>query len=260
MAEELKPCPFCGEDAEVDTRQAFRHYRTGEPLEQVAVFCTGCCANISWYPGDLNSDRDATEEFCITAWNTRPSTPPAVSDDLVEEIVRALAKADGLDWDEECGLECTDPDTGECDSGTCVAAHMEDHDPDFARTIYLRRAEALAALIHPREQQAAEAMRERCAVAAETWGYSPPPAEQVGTPRPEGVAFWGITVDNRFGNEKHIAEAIRALPTQGDESLRTLSDLIDPQVLQAMKTVSAAFNIGVEELPAVIAAGKEVLA
>lgn len=69
--EELKPCPFCGGDAEIDTSQSFRHHQNGQLLDQVSVYCVDCSANISWYPGDLDLDRYETIEFCIEAWNTR---------------------------------------------------------------------------------------------------------------------------------------------------------------------------------------------
>lgn len=71
MQVELKPCPFCGEAAELDTRQGFRHYRTGEPMEKVSVYCISCSAEISHYPGDLDCDREETAELCIAAWNRR---------------------------------------------------------------------------------------------------------------------------------------------------------------------------------------------
>ena len=57
-----------------------------------------------------------------------------------EALVRVLAKADGLDWDERCAYEAGEVD---CDSSTCVAAHYEDHDPSFARRNYYRRADAV---------------------------------------------------------------------------------------------------------------------
>ena len=57
-----------------------------------------------------------------------------------------MAKADGLDFDEICGVDA-DPDEGFCDSGTCVAAHWEEHDAEQARRWYTHLARAaLAAL------------------------------------------------------------------------------------------------------------------
>lgn len=76
----------------------------------------------------------------------------------VEAVAKALARADGLIFDEVCGYET---DVQECDSSTCVAAQYEDHDPDWARTIYLRHAQAAIAAMPtpaPSDQGAAEAL------------------------------------------------------------------------------------------------------
>lgn len=79
--------------------------------------------------------------------------------DQVEVVARALAKVDGLDYDEVCGVEA-DPDTGECDSGTCVAALYEDHDPDHARGVYMRHARAaLTAMQTPSARITAEGVQ-----------------------------------------------------------------------------------------------------
>lgn len=66
------------------------------------------------------------------------------AEDQVERVAKAIAKADGLDFDEVCGVEA-DPEEGYCDSGTCVAALYEDHDPDHARGVYMRQARAALA-------------------------------------------------------------------------------------------------------------------
>lgn len=60
----------------------------------------------------------------------------------LERVARAICAADGLNWDEPCGFES---DQDECDSGTCVAALCEDHDPDWSRTMYLQHARAAIA-------------------------------------------------------------------------------------------------------------------
>ncbi len=66
----------------------------------------------------------------------------------VEKVARALASADGLDWDEVCGVD--DPATeGFCESGTCIAAHWEDHDQEQARRWYLHLAQAALSAIDP---------------------------------------------------------------------------------------------------------------
>lgn len=89
---------------------------------------------------------------------TRPSTPPAVSDDLVEEIAAALDE-----W-----IGCTE-----------TTSEM---------------ARAILPIIHRREQQAAEAMRERC-------------AEEADANRTDDGSMWDRAAET-------IATAIRSLTTE----------------------------------------------
>ncbi len=58
-----------------------------------------------------------------------------------DRLAAALAKRDGLDWEETCAYEA-DPDSRDgCGSATCVAAQYEDHDPEVARSNYRAYAE-----------------------------------------------------------------------------------------------------------------------
>ena len=97
MSDELLPCPFCGEPAEMDTRQSFRSVFTGEMLEQVSIYCTSCSAEISHYPGDLSMCRESVIELCIDAWNNRATI------DLAAE--REAAARDALEAAAEVCLE-----------------------------------------------------------------------------------------------------------------------------------------------------------
>lgn len=72
---------------------------------------------------------------------------------LREKVARAIAKGDGLIFDEVCGYESADD---ECDSSTCIAACYEDHDPEWARTIYLRQADAALAAMPDQSARIAE--------------------------------------------------------------------------------------------------------
>lgn len=86
----------------------------------------------------------------IRKWSFKPfegGAKYAALDIDRDELLRVLAKSDGLDWDEQCPYEAIDADLAECNSGTCIAAHYEDHDPDWARTQYGRRADAILALL-----------------------------------------------------------------------------------------------------------------
>lgn len=86
-------------------------------------------------------------------------------DELVEKVARAAAKADGLDWDEVCGHEA---EKDECDSGTCIAALCEDHDPDWARSHYLRLARAALAIAMPAAFEMAAEVAEKVIIDART--------------------------------------------------------------------------------------------
>lgn len=70
---------------------------------------------------------------------------------LVEAVARALARADGLDYDEICGVDA-EPDEGYCDSDTCVAVHWEEHDAEQARRWWLHLARAIIPLVREAER------------------------------------------------------------------------------------------------------------
>lgn len=81
--------------------------------------------------------------------------------DEVEKVARAMAKAEGLDFDEVCGSESGDY---ECDSGTCIAAYHEDHDADAVRYWYLKLSKAaIAALDEARGDPVAKVDQQRIA-------------------------------------------------------------------------------------------------
>jgi len=62
----------------------------------------------------------------------------------VDVLAAALAKSDGVDFNEVCGCEAGGDD---CESDTCVARHWEDHDADDARSQYRRYARLAIELI-----------------------------------------------------------------------------------------------------------------
>lgn len=172
----LKPCPFCNAPAERKPDPGV----CGVPFGLVVEHLPECFLSPVWRVNDDDVD---------TAWNTRAIPPIGAVYDVeaiaaghavlegrgdgtyaeaeaairlliavashrtagdVQKAVRAMATADGLDFDEVCGF---DTDAEECNSGTCVAAGYEDHDPAWAREVYLRRAKAVVAAMQPRSEE-----------------------------------------------------------------------------------------------------------
>src|SRR6266446_4459744 len=63
---ELKPCPFCGEKAELDTLQGYRNYATGRMEHAIAIYCSCCTATISVCIPDVP---DITWDQVVDMWN-----------------------------------------------------------------------------------------------------------------------------------------------------------------------------------------------
>lgn len=88
----LQCCPFCGGEAELDTRRSYRQIVTGNLGSGVAVYCVSCDADMMRCREDVP---DVAAEDLIAAWNRRA---PATR----EQIGRAIASADGEDYMEDC--------------------------------------------------------------------------------------------------------------------------------------------------------------
>lgn len=72
MNEELKPCPFCGGDAELDTMQAYRNISTKGLAYQAAVYCTQCSAHMTFCYADAPGiPREGVVADTINNWNQR---------------------------------------------------------------------------------------------------------------------------------------------------------------------------------------------
>lgn len=86
MAEiKLKPCPFCGEPAELDTRRSYRNITTGHLGDAIAIYCMRCVCDLSVCKADVP---DIEPEQVAEMWNARAF--PAPVDDLAM-LVRQLA-------------------------------------------------------------------------------------------------------------------------------------------------------------------------
>ena len=69
---EFKPCPFCGGEAEMDTQRAYRPVNGGPSGNEVAIYCTGCPADVSFSYEDVP---ELTSERLVATvtdmWNAR---------------------------------------------------------------------------------------------------------------------------------------------------------------------------------------------
>jgi len=88
MGYKLKPCPFCGGQAELDANQAFRAFVSGDIERSVAVYCTSCSAEISVCVPDVP---DIQPEQVVEMWNAQLPVEDLAA--LVQRLVRRLRKA-----------------------------------------------------------------------------------------------------------------------------------------------------------------------
>lgn len=66
--DELKPCPFCGGDAELDTRQGYSQFPNGQRGSRIAAYCRDCGADIGICREDVPS---IEPEQVVELWNRR---------------------------------------------------------------------------------------------------------------------------------------------------------------------------------------------
>lgn len=69
---DLKPCPFCDGEAELDTLQGFRPFDGGPIEDRVVVYCLSCSADM----GECYSDHgelstSQLKEIVVNMWNRR---------------------------------------------------------------------------------------------------------------------------------------------------------------------------------------------
>lgn len=69
---ELKRCPFCGSNAELDARRAYRELVTGTIKNSVAVYCVACAAEVSLCQTDVPQlNVEEIKAILIGNWNSR---------------------------------------------------------------------------------------------------------------------------------------------------------------------------------------------
>lgn len=68
---ELKPCPFCGGAAELDTMRVYRNVSNGALVDAVTVCCIRCGAEMSVCRDDVPGSVDDLAHGLVEAWNSR---------------------------------------------------------------------------------------------------------------------------------------------------------------------------------------------
>lgn len=102
MTMELKCCPFCGGEAESDSRRGYRNISTGNPEKAAAIYCTKCSADMTWcYRDTPEIERDQVMTLLIEQWNTRATA--SLEGDAVERVARLWQ--DLLDKDDRTSPE-----------------------------------------------------------------------------------------------------------------------------------------------------------
>lgn len=67
----LKPCPFCGGEAEGDAMRGFIDYK-GRPSNAVAIYCLGCEAEFSLCYKDFPEHTpEMLMDILVERWNNR---------------------------------------------------------------------------------------------------------------------------------------------------------------------------------------------
>lgn len=88
---ELKPCPFCGGDAESDCQRHYRNISTGNLEKSAAIYCTKCSADMTWcYRDTPEIEREQVMLLLTEQWNTRAtlSQPTADRREIVARLIR----------------------------------------------------------------------------------------------------------------------------------------------------------------------------
>ena len=76
MSEELKPCPFCGGEAELDTSQAYRALSGGALGFRAVVYCARCGADMGFcYEDAPGTPREDIVNQVVDDWNRRAPSP-----------------------------------------------------------------------------------------------------------------------------------------------------------------------------------------
>jgi hypothetical protein len=116
--EKLKPCPFCGGEAELDTRRAYRNLSTGQIGDAVAIYCLWCSADMSACRADHSGLDDEDIVHMVTEMWNRRSTSAAVRG--MRDALTPLVKA----WGEYEEKSRSPRSEGQADAYYILAKHL----------------------------------------------------------------------------------------------------------------------------------------
>lgn len=86
MSEEIKPCPFCGGDAEADLARGFVNWK-GNPCNAVAIYCQNCSVEVSMCYGDYpHLTLEEIYSECLKIWNRRATASEGTMGELVDAL------------------------------------------------------------------------------------------------------------------------------------------------------------------------------
>jgi Lar family restriction alleviation protein len=71
IVDDLKPCPFCGGDAEIDTQRGYRALANGDIHSAVAIYCMTCSADMAVDPREVCAEIEAVKADLVALWNSR---------------------------------------------------------------------------------------------------------------------------------------------------------------------------------------------
>ena len=131
---ELKPCPFCVGDPEIDSRRSYRNISTDNPETGCAIYCTGCGAQMMICYSDVwDWPREDVAAHLTEAWNKRADDAQitALKAELAE--AKAFFEAACQQSVDDHKFYCAKLAAAQATIADLEAHHAQDHDQAYTR-------------------------------------------------------------------------------------------------------------------------------